>query len=84
MVNALPKPSTHIYRAFITMFFQLTVPEVSLRQPTSYYRRYGKVRQFPLFSKPLLGASSEWLLPQLRELVDFLTYRSTLCLMRCH
>jgi hypothetical protein len=53
------------------MFFQLTVPEVSLRQPTSYYTRYGKVKQFPLFSKPLLGTSSEWLLPQLRELVDF-------------
>jgi hypothetical protein len=51
-VNALPKPFTHIYRAFATTFFQLAVPEVSLWQPTSYYRRYGKVNNSP-FSQNL-------------------------------
>jgi hypothetical protein len=70
MANAPPRPSIPTCRVFKIIHSQLKVREAFPHMPISFFRRFGKVKLYPLCLKFLLGALSVWSLPLLKELVD--------------
>jgi hypothetical protein len=72
MDNALPKLYTPTCQVSLNILSHTKVPWVFHKMPTLSFKRYGKWKSSPLFSKLLLGASSEEHLPQLNLQVDAL------------
>jgi hypothetical protein len=72
MDNALPKLYTPTCQVSLNILFHNKALGVFHKMPILSFKRYGKRKPFLLFSKLLLGASSEEHLPQLSMQVDTL------------